>query len=95
MRPETDKLEYVVVRFSVNQDQVGLDVTIPVVLPIPTERMIMVLVGQNLIMGQDRDDGDEVTLQRLPVRSLGFSLEAALNGELREGQAASSTRISM
>ena len=74
MRTETDELEYVVVWFSVNQDQVWLDVTIPVVLPIPTERMIVVLVGQNLIMGQGRDDGDEVTLQRLPVRPLGFAL---------------------
>jgi hypothetical protein len=47
VRTETDELEYVVVRFSVNQDHVGLDVTIPVVLPIPTERMIVVLgVGQ-------------------------------------------------
>ena len=54
------------------------DVTIPVVLPIPTERMIMVLVGQNLIMGQGRDDGDEVTLQRLPVRPLGFALVVTL-----------------
>jgi len=78
VRTETDELEYVVVRFSANQDQVGLDVTIPVVLPIPTERMIMVLVGQNLIMGQGRDDGDEVTLQRLPVRSLGFALVVTL-----------------
>ena len=54
VRTETDELEYVVVRFSVNQDQVGLDVTIPVVLPIPTERMIVVLVGQNLIMERRR-----------------------------------------
>jgi len=49
-----DELEYVVVRFSVNQDHVGLDVTIPVVLPIPTERMIVVLVGQSLIMERRR-----------------------------------------
>ena len=54
MRTETDELEYVVVRFSVDQDQVGLDVTIPVVLPITTERMIVVLVGQNLIMERRR-----------------------------------------
>ena len=54
VRTETDELEYVVVWFSVNQDQVWIDVTIPVVLPIPTERMIVVLVGQNLIMERRR-----------------------------------------
>ncbi len=54
VRTETDELEYVVVWFSVNQDQVWLDVTIPVVLPIPTERMIVVLVGQSLIMERRR-----------------------------------------
>ena len=78
VRTETDELEYVVVRFSVDQDQVGLDVTIPVLLPINTERMIVVLLSQWLIMGQGRDDGAEIVLQRLPVRSLGFALLVAL-----------------
>ncbi len=41
--------------------------------------MIVVLLGQHLIMGQGRDDGDEITLQRLPVRSLGFALVVALD----------------
>jgi hypothetical protein len=51
VRTETDELQHAVVRFSVDQDQVRLDVAIPVVLPVSTERMIVVLLGQNLIMG--------------------------------------------
>lgn len=78
VRTETDELQNAVIRLSVDQNQIRLDVAIPVVLPVSTERMIVVLLGQNLIMGQGRDDGDEITLQRLPVRSLGFALVVAL-----------------
>ena len=50
MRSETRELQRgVVIRFPVNQYQVGLDVAIPMVLPITGERMIAMPVGHSFI----------------------------------------------
>ena len=43
VRSETHKLQYCDIGLSVNQNQVGLDVTIAVVFPVANQRMVVVL----------------------------------------------------
>lgn len=51
---------------------------ISVVFPIACQRVVAVLLGQRLIIRQSRDDGDEITLQRLPMRASGFAFQVSL-----------------
>ena len=46
MRAKTDELQYFVVGLAIDQNQVGLDVTIAMILPIASKRMIAMLVRQ-------------------------------------------------
>ena len=67
VRSDADELQYRVVRLSIDQHQIWLDVAISVILPIASQRVVAVLLGQCLVIRQNRDDGDKIALQRLPV----------------------------
>jgi len=77
MRAETNELQHSLVRFSINQHQVGLDVTITVILPVAGQRVVVVPLGQRLVIRQRRDDGNEIACQRLPIRTFGLALVVA------------------
>lgn len=47
--------------------------TVSMVLPLAAERMITVLLGQWLVIGQRLNQADEFALQRLPMRAFGFA----------------------
>nr|VFK39200.1 MAG: hypothetical protein BECKSD772E_GA0070983_100238 [Candidatus Kentron sp. SD] len=82
MRSETRELQRgVVIRFPVNQYQVGLDVASPMVLPITGKRMIAMLMGQWFIVGEDPDNPSEIIHEEDPVRAFGLTLQVAF--ELR------------
>eukprot|EP01012_Entosiphon_sulcatum_P034746 TRINITY_DN44123_c0_g1_i1.p1 TRINITY_DN44123_c0_g1~~TRINITY_DN44123_c0_g1_i1.p1 ORF type:complete len:136 (+),score=4.50 TRINITY_DN44123_c0_g1_i1:270-677(+) len=73
MRSETHELQHGVIRLAVNQHQVGLDVTVPVVFPVAGEGVVTVLLGQRLVIRQGCDDGNEIARQRLTMRAFGFA----------------------
>ena len=49
MRSEPDKIKRTFIRFSVDEDQIGFDMTVTVVLPFPDQRMVVVTLGKRLI----------------------------------------------
>lgn len=51
MRAETHKLQHRIIRLPVNQHQVWFDMAVTVVIPLATECVIPVLLGQNIING--------------------------------------------
>lgn len=53
MRAETNELQYCVIRFAINQHQVRLDVTVPVIYPVAGQCVITVLLSQRLVIRQD------------------------------------------
>jgi hypothetical protein len=56
MRAEPDELQAGFVWLPVNQDEVGSDVAIAVIVPFAAERVIEVPPGQRLVFHQQRDD---------------------------------------
>jgi hypothetical protein len=48
MRPETHQLETAGIRLAIDQEKVGLGVTIPVIFPLAGERVIEIPPGQEL-----------------------------------------------
>jgi len=46
MGPEPDQIQVFVVGFSVDKDQVGLDMAIPVVVPVAGEPVVVILARQ-------------------------------------------------
>ena len=52
MRAEADEFEASLVRLALDQNQVGSDVTVAVITPFTTERMIEITSGQLLILRQ-------------------------------------------
>jgi len=69
MRAETHELQHCIVWLSVDQHQVGLNVAVAEVFPIPHEGVVAVLLCQRLIIHQGCHNGNEVTLQRLAMRA--------------------------
>ena len=63
MRSKTDELQQGVVRLAINQHQVRLDITVPVVFPVAGQRVVAVLLGQWLIFGQRLYEGLNVVEQ--------------------------------
>ena len=78
MRPNPHKSQDFSVWLLVDQHQVWLDVAIPVVFPFASKRVVTVLLRQRMVVCQRRDNGNEITLQRLPVRAFGFTFQIAL-----------------
>jgi len=63
MRTETNQVEMIVIRFPVNQDQIRLDMTIPVIGPITRERMIEITMRQRNVNGEKINNFHEDGIQ--------------------------------
>ncbi len=62
VRSNPDELQHGVIRFSIDQHQVRLDVAIPVVFPFTCQGMVSILLGHWFVIGQNCDDGDKISL---------------------------------
>lgn len=67
MRAEPHQAQRVGVGLLVDQHQVGLDVAIPVILPVPGQRVVAVPRFQRLVAGERDQDGHQVGIERGPV----------------------------
>lgn len=67
MRAQAHQLQHVCSQLPVNQNKVGLDVAVTMILPLPCERVIAMFDSQWLVIRQSRDNGYEITLKCLSV----------------------------
>ncbi len=77
VRAKANQLQPSRIRFSAEQDKIGLDVAIPMILPIACQRMVAVLSRQRFVLRQRLQDFDQVAFQRLPMRALCLTLVVA------------------
>lgn len=80
MRAEAHQAQRVGVGLLVDQHQVGLDVAIPVILPVPGQRVVAVPRFQRLVVGERDQDGHQVGVERGPVLPFRLALVVALEG---------------
>ena len=78
MRAEANELQRVVVGLAVDQDQVGLDMAIPVITPIPGQRVVTVAHFRCFIIRQEVQNWHQVGIERCPVLTFGFSFVVAV-----------------
>lgn len=52
VRTQTHQIKLLVVRLAVDQHQIGLDVTVSVILPLPGQTMVAIALWQRLIGGK-------------------------------------------
>ena len=69
MRAEPDKLKARFVRLAVDQNEVGLDVTVAVIVPLAAERVIEIPPGQGLVLRQQRHGCQQIGIEALAVPS--------------------------
>ena len=74
MRAEPDKFNRPIIRLAVDQDEVRPDVAIPAIAPLASKRVIKVSPWQILIVRQNRDGFEEMSikLSAVPPRFLAF-----------------------
>lgn len=68
MGAQTYQVEVRSIRFPVNQDEIGLDMAVPVIRPTTGKRMIEVAVGQWRIEGEQVPDFHQNRSSALPCR---------------------------
>jgi len=66
-------LESLFIRLAVNQDKVGTDMTVTVVLPFSGKWMVMMTRFKRLIRCQGKDDHSQASLERGFVLTLKFA----------------------
>src|SRR6266481_8125208 len=69
MRAEPDELQACFIWLPVNQDEVGSDVAIAVIVPLAAERVIEIPSGQRLIFRQQGDGCQQIGVKALAVPS--------------------------
>jgi hypothetical protein len=69
VRAEADKLKIFIVGFAVDQDQVGLDVAVPMIVPVTRQRVIETPARQLIVIGEKVDDIDQERVEFLAVLS--------------------------
>jgi hypothetical protein len=69
MRAEPDELQAGFVWLPVNQDEVGSDVAIAVIVPLAAERVIEIPPGQRLVFRQQRDGCQQIGVKALAMPS--------------------------
>ena len=74
MRTQAHELQHHITRFSVDQHKVKPDVTISMVFPFASQRMVAMLLGRRLVTGQGLHYLDEIVFQRYPILAFGFAL---------------------
>jgi hypothetical protein len=70
MRPQADESQAPLIWLGVDQDQIGFDVAIPIVLPIAGQGVIAAALGQGFVASERRHDRSELFPQRFPMRPL-------------------------
>ena len=78
MRAKAHQAQRVSIGLLVDQHQVGLDVAIPVILPVPGQRVVAVPRFQRLVAGERDQDGQQVGIKRGPVPPFRLALVVAL-----------------
>lgn len=78
VRAETHQLQCRIIRFAINQNQIGPNVTIPMVLPFANKGMVAMLRVQRPIVCEGFDDFRKVFCQKISVRAIGFAFQVAL-----------------
>ena len=63
MRAEANQLQGARVWLAVDEDQVGLDVAVPMVVPFAAERMVDVPLRQRLGGNEEQQDGLQIDVQ--------------------------------
>ena len=70
---ETHQLQHVLAGFSVDEDQIGPDVTIPMILPFSRQRVIAVPLAERPVLGERFQHLDQDGIERgavsAPLRS--------------------------
>jgi hypothetical protein len=72
VRTKPDKLKAVFVRLAVNQDVVGADMAIAVIVPLAAERMIEIAAGLRLVLCQHVDGFEQQGIEAAPAVASGF-----------------------
>ncbi len=72
MRAEADKLKAGFIRLAVDQDEVGLDVAVAVIVPFAGKRVIEIPPGQRLVLRQQCHSFQESGVEALAVPSRFF-----------------------
>ena len=69
MRPKANKLERIGVGLTIDQHQIGSDMTvsIPALCPLPRESVISILYGQGLVSNQRFENGAQQVVELRPV----------------------------
>ena len=49
VRTQTDKLQYLSIWLAVDQQQIGLEVALPMVAPVPSQSVIVISFGQRFV----------------------------------------------
>lgn len=85
MRTKAHQSQCVVIGFLIDQNQVGLDVAIPVIFPIASQSMVTVSRLQGLVGKQSRQDVAKGSIKCGPVLAFGFAfvITLELSGVIR------------
>jgi len=69
MRPKTNKLERIGVGLTIDQHQIGSDMTVSITAPgpLPRESVISILYGQGLVSNQRFENGAQQVVELRPV----------------------------
>lgn len=80
MRAKPDKVQPFIFGLSIDQDEIGLDVAIPVIFPVTGQGVVVVTLRQWLIAGKQGNHGQEILVQGLAVLAFFLTLVVALEG---------------
>lgn len=78
MRTEPHQIEVRIVRLSIDENEVGPDMAVPVIAPFAGQRMIEVSARQRNVRHEQPDDLGECSIKLLAVPSRLFALVVAL-----------------
>ena len=84
MAAEAHELQHFVLRFSIDQDQIGLDGSVAMIFPVAGQCMVSVTRLKRLIAGQELHDGRHLRIKRSAVLDFSLPLVVAfkLSGRL-------------
>ena len=75
MGTDADQLQSLGVGLSVNQDQIGPDVAVPMVIPFSYQGVVAASIRQWFVIGKCGNHGDEFAGQDITIPALGFTFE--------------------
>ena len=78
MRTETHQIDRNIVGEAIDQHQVGLDMAVAVIFPVPGQGVVVMSLLQGLVGHQLRDHLDKVGIEGFPMSPLLFTLVVSL-----------------